>query len=233
VESQAIPGPALRAERALLQAILDGAHAPGATLPAERELALRLGVTRPTLREALQRLHRDGWLRIRHGRSTVVADFWREGGLNVLEALVRQPGALPEQLVERLLEVRRALAPAYARAAVLAEAAAARAALHGWRALPDDAAAFASFDWRLHHALTVASGNPIYTWILNGFAGLYERKARAYFASEAGRTASRRFYAALQRAAARRDAAAAERVTRRAMEKSLRLWRRAAKPARR
>jgi DNA-binding FadR family transcriptional regulator len=34
--------------------------------------------------------------------------------------------------------------------------------------LDDTPEAFASFDWTLHHILTVASGNPAYTLILNG-----------------------------------------------------------------
>ena len=46
-------------EQALLTAILDGTYPPGTALPNERELAAQLQVTRPTLREALQRLARD------------------------------------------------------------------------------------------------------------------------------------------------------------------------------
>ena len=54
--------PRAHAESVLLAAILDGTFPPGTTLPGERTLAAQLGVTRPTLREALQRLARDGWL---------------------------------------------------------------------------------------------------------------------------------------------------------------------------
>src|SRR5687767_8749538 len=128
------PGPARRAEAALVDAILAGRHAPGSSLPAERELAARLGVTRPTLREALQRLHRDGWLTIRHGQQTRVNDFWREGGLNVLDTVVRH-GRVPPGFVGQLLEVRTLLAPAYARAAVARDGAAVAARLRAAEAL--------------------------------------------------------------------------------------------------
>ena len=37
-------------------------------LPSERDLADKIGVTRTTLREVLQRLARDGWLTIQHGK---------------------------------------------------------------------------------------------------------------------------------------------------------------------
>jgi GntR family transcriptional regulator, negative regulator for fad regulon and positive regulator of fabA len=47
--------PALYAEQALVTDILNGTFPPGSNLPAERELSIQLGVTRPTLREALRR----------------------------------------------------------------------------------------------------------------------------------------------------------------------------------
>lgn len=48
--------PSEHAESALVTAILDGEFPPGSALPGERVLAGQLGVTRPTLREAIQRL---------------------------------------------------------------------------------------------------------------------------------------------------------------------------------
>ena len=42
-------------------------------LPPERELAARFGVSRPTLRQALDRLRGEGWLSVQHGRCTRIA----------------------------------------------------------------------------------------------------------------------------------------------------------------
>ncbi len=217
--------PAAHAEQALVTAILDGTYPPGATLPGERDLAKALGVTRPTLREALQRLERDGWLSIAQGKPTQVNDYWRDGGLNVLSGMVRC-GKLPTGFATRLLEVRLALAPAYARAAVASAAAIVAEHLAGGAALGDDAVAFARYDWTLHHTLTVASGNPVYTLILNGFSGFYEQVAHLYFAPPEARASSRSFYAQLLAAAERADADEAERVTRAVMRESIELWRR-------
>lgn len=214
--------PAAHAESALVGLILSGRCRAGSTLPPERRLALELGVTRPTLREALQRLDRDGWLEIHHGKATRVRDVWREGGLNVLAAAVRSGSGLPPRFVSHLLEVRLALAPAYARAAAAAHPRAVLAALEPRP--PDAAEPYAEFDWALHGALAEASGNPVFTLILNGFGGIYRQLARRYFAAPAARLASRRFYAALERAVRSGRAGRAERVTRSAMQHSLARW---------
>lgn len=219
--------PAEHAETALLRAILDGVHPPGSALPAERELAARLGVTRPTLREVLGRLERDGWVTIRHGKPTLVNDFWTEGGLGVLGALLRFGTGLPAEFVPDVLEVRRVLAPAYTRAAVERDPAAVAALAGDVAALPDTAAALAAFDWAAQQRLSRLSGNPVYSMILNGFAGLYGQLAPVYFGIAEARAASREFYAALGRLAEAGDVGGAEGAAREVMTASIALWRRA------
>lgn len=221
--------PAAYAEEALVTAILDGTYPPGSTLPGERDLAAQLGVTRPTLRETLQRLDCEGWLTIQQGKSTRVNDFLRDGGLAVLSAMVRFGERLPPDFVPNLLEVRLALAPAYARAAVERSPDMVVACLGGHVSLEDSSEAYSAFDWSLHHTLTVASGNPVYTLILNGFAGFYEEMACLYFRQARARTASRAFYAALLAAAQERDEVQAEAITRAVMEESITLWRRSSR----
>jgi GntR family negative regulator for fad regulon and positive regulator of fabA len=216
--------PAVYAERALLSAILEGVYPLGSKLPGERVLADQLGVTRPTLREALQRLARDGWVSIQQGKATRVNDYWREGGLNVLSAVAQYSQPVPREFVPNLLEVRLALAPAYARAAVERSPEPVRAHLAGCQDLEDAPDPFAVFDWGLHRTLAAASGNPVFTLILNGFAPFYEAMARLYFAAPHARDASRRFYGALLAAAQAGDPGEAEQVTRAAMTESLSLW---------
>ena len=211
----------------LLSAILDGTFQPGSTLPGERTLAVELGVTRPTLREAIQRLARDGWLTVRQGKSTVVNDYWREGGLNVLNTLVHHGDHLPSGFVANLLEVRLQLAPAYTRAAVAHDAGTVAQFLDGRESLPDEANSYADFDWRLHRQLTYSSNNPIYTLILNGFGDFYEQLARIYFSPAEARARSSLFYNALAQAAKEKDADLAEEVSREAMLESLGMWQQA------
>lgn len=218
------PRPAELTEQRLLEAILNGAFPPGSVLPGERELAAQLGVTRPTLREVLQRLARDGWFDIKQGKPTRVRDYWREGNLNVLSALVRHAERLPDNFVPNLLAVRLSMAPAYTRAAVERSADDVAALLAGYADLADTAESFADADWDLHHGLTLASGNPVFTLILNGFADFYVQMARRYFSQPQARAASRAWYADLLAAARAGDTEAAEQTTRQAMQESIDLW---------
>lgn len=212
------------AEHALVTAILEGTFPPGSTLPGERRLAADLGVTRPTLREAIQRLARDGWLTVQQGKATAVNDFWREGGLNVLNTLVQHSDELPPNFVANLLQIRLDLAPSYTKQAVARDPDAILDLLNEYTHLPDTPAAYAAFDWRLHRRLTAASGNPIYTLILNGFADFYQPLAQLYFAGPAARAHSRAYYAKLHTAVSHPAPAAAAQLSRETMAASIRIW---------
>ena len=216
--------PAELTEERLIEAILNGDFAIDSHLPAERELAAQLGVTRPTLREALQRLGRDGWIEIRHGKPTRVRNYWQEGSLGVLGAIAQRQQNVPTDFIANLLYVRLLMAPAYTRLAVERQPATVAALLETYSQLDDHVQAWAEFDWRLHHQLSIVSGNPIFTLILNGFASLYVPMACRYFDSPAARSSSKDFYAGLLAAARCGDAAGAENITRQTMQESLAFW---------
>jgi len=55
--------------------IVQGVLVPGERLPAERDLAKQLNVSRPSLREALQKLEEKGLLETQQGGGTYVCDF--------------------------------------------------------------------------------------------------------------------------------------------------------------
>ncbi|MBN0502740.1 fatty acid metabolism transcriptional regulator FadR, partial [Pseudomonas aeruginosa] len=84
---------------------------------AERELSELIGVTRTTLREVLQRLARDGWLTIQHGKPTKVNNFWETSGLNILETLARLDHDSVPQLIDNLLSVRTNISTIFIRTA--------------------------------------------------------------------------------------------------------------------
>lgn len=100
--------------------VVGGEIAPGDPLPSERRLAEVLGVSRPAVREALQRLGHAGLVEVRQGDATTVRDFRRHGGPELLPRLLVQHGELDPSVARSILEARLAIGPA------LAELAAAR-----------------------------------------------------------------------------------------------------------
>ena len=194
-------GPASFAEKYIVRSIWENKFPPGSILPAERELSELIGVTRTTLREVLQRLARDGWLKIQHGKPTQVNNFWETSGLNILETIADlNPDGFP-LLVDQLLSARANVSEIYFRGAVRNNPDKAQEVLAKIYQLEDCAEAYADYDYELHHALAFSSGNPLYVLILNGFKGLYSRVGRYYFSSQEARTIALDFYKALEKLA--------------------------------
>ncbi len=93
----------------LVGEVLDGELEPGAALPAERQLAEVLGVSRPTVREALQRLAHSGLVEVRQGGATTVRDFRRAAGLALLPRLILRAGRLDHDVLRSILQARLAM----------------------------------------------------------------------------------------------------------------------------
>lgn len=216
--------PAEAAEYRLIQAILENKFPINTYLPGERELSIMLGVTRPTLREAMQRMARDGWVDIQHGKPTRIKNFWKEGNLGVLAALVRYPHHFPDNFIPNLLQVRSLMAPTYTRLAIEKNAQNVTILAEGGFHLQEQSSAYAEFDWRLHLGLTQASENPVFTLILNGFQELYPLMANLYFKSHKTRQASKEFYISLKELSRIGDAIGAEELTQRVMIESITYW---------
>ena len=193
--------PAEFAGQKIIFSILEEIFPINSNLPPERELAVIIGVTRPTLREALQRLARDGWIDIHQGKSTRVRDFLKEGNLNVLSTLSNYQQFLPDDFVINLLQVRLLLSPTYTFLAIQNNPKFFIDFLTN-HPLPDDNSyIFSEYDFKLHILLTQYSRNPVFTLILNGFRDLIIEKSKMYFDFEETRLHSLTFYRSLLQAA--------------------------------
>lgn len=143
---------------ALHRRIALGGYEPGESLPAERELAVALGIGRATLRAALRLLTERGLVSTRPGRA---------GGTTVLAAdrdtpSVGRVDGERERELHYVGDVREVLEPLSARRAaenISAEDAAALELLAGQQAVGVDA--FTTLDTRFHIAVAAASGNPL------------------------------------------------------------------------
>lgn len=149
----------------LLTAIKLGIAQPGERLPAERELAQRLSVSRVTLREAIRALQQSGFVESRRGRY---------GGTFVQVVLPRLSKAAARRLAK---QTGADLDDTLALREVLEVGAAELAARNGHHsssarhletclrdcALATDAAGYRRFDSRLHLAVAEVAGSPSLT----------------------------------------------------------------------
>jgi DNA-binding FadR family transcriptional regulator len=101
----------------LLGEVVDGSLGPGDALPSERRLAELLGVSRPAVREALQKMSATRLLEVRHGGATTVRDFRHNAGLDLLPRLLVRNGELDPDVARSIVEARFAIAPGMVRLA--------------------------------------------------------------------------------------------------------------------
>lgn len=95
----------------LVGEVVDGSLEPGDALPSERRLAELLGVSRPAVREALQRMSATRLVEVRHGGSTTVRDFHRHAGLDLLPRLLVRNGELDPAVARSIVEARLVIGP--------------------------------------------------------------------------------------------------------------------------
>ncbi len=77
----------IQAQRHLLKLIEEGTYEPGEQLPSESNLAAQLGISRPTLREALFNLEQEGVILRKHGVGTFVTPAYGQRLTSGLERL--------------------------------------------------------------------------------------------------------------------------------------------------
>jgi GntR family transcriptional repressor for pyruvate dehydrogenase complex len=182
---------------------------PGDRLPAERELAAAMGVSRSSLREALRALTVLGVTEMRHGTGTYVSSLSPELLVRPLSFVL----SLSDGGFDQLFEARRVVEPAIA--ALAAEridgaaldrldelAATARAAL-------DDEQAFMLADLELHDTVRVAAGNAILGRFMESIAALGLASRQATNPSRALRAQSAEDHRAIVAALRRREPEAA------------------------
>ncbi|MBA2481124.1 MAG: FadR family transcriptional regulator [Planctomycetes bacterium] len=139
--------------------ISSGAYPPGSSLPSERDLSVQLGVSRPSLREALRTLSVIGALETRHGSGTQVAassaDILKSSFAFLL--LIDKPTIVDIYETRELIEVH--LVGRAAERRTDAELAAIAAGLDGMRGLPLGDPRSVEANLRFHAAIASAAHN--------------------------------------------------------------------------
>lgn len=167
--------------------ILSGAFPIGQKLPSERELALRLNVSRPVVHEGLVDLAAKGLVSLIPRVGTIVNDYRREGSLPLLTSLLNYHGGdLDPELLGSLLEMRLLFEVETARLAATHRT---RDQLESFRRLlqqeeavnHQNADRISELDFDFHHLLALSSGNHIYPLLLNSFKQCYLNLAGQFF----------------------------------------------------
>lgn len=198
--------PAALAEEYIVKSIWNNHFPAGSDLPAERELADIIGVTRTTLREVLQRLARDGWLNIQHGKPTRVNNVWETAGPNIIGTLIKLDRSITPMIISNVVSLRTRMGEFYIPEAIRLNYEAAESVFNELDNLEDNAEAFARFDYTLYHRFTFIANKPVYGLILNSFQELYHNVAELVFNSEEFRQTTLTFYRSLQQACRDKDA---------------------------
>jgi GntR family transcriptional regulator, transcriptional repressor for pyruvate dehydrogenase complex len=164
---------------AYVRGLIDrGDLGPGDRLPGERDLAVQVGVSRPTVRAGLRALSAMGVVQSRHGSGTYIPEGPPHLGREALSFLAALHGLTREEMYEarRILEVGAAgLAAERATADQMATLAEEVASLF---ASLDDPVRFLDHDIAFHRAVAAASGNPIVATLVEMVAGLYYGRRR-------------------------------------------------------
>jgi len=199
--------------QAILEKILSGELKPGIRLPAERDLAEVMQISRSSVHHGILELESMGFLTITPRRGTIVNDYRRHPTPQSLAAVMRYSSAEMEQsLFSDLMATRLLIEGESARLAcdniydtTLEKMELLVEALYKEPEDPTDIL------YRFHYLLTAASGNSVYAMIYRGFESVLCTLMRQHYRVRGGdiREAAR-LHRALLDAIVRKDPDGAE-----------------------
>jgi GntR family transcriptional regulator, transcriptional repressor for pyruvate dehydrogenase complex len=199
----------LQAADAIKALIVSGELKPGDTLPPERELATMLGISRPSLREAIRVLSALNVVEPRHGGGTYVTSLDPRQLAQPINFLLQ----VDRMAFRYLLEVRQVLEVGAAR---LAAPRITDEQLAVLRELTEQAEhvigrpeQFLRFDFEIHTAIIEATGNPIYISLYQSIADLSIESRKRTARSPATRRNAHAGHLAIVEALTSRDSDAA------------------------
>lgn len=164
--------------RHVRELIEGGELGPGDRLPPERELALHVGVSRPSVRAGLRALAAMGVVQSRHGAGTFIRGGPPMLGSEPLSFLAALHGFSRDEMFEarRVLEV--GVAGLAAERATGDQLATISEEITGMYASMDDPQAFLVHDIRFHRAVAAASGNPILASLVEMVSAIFYEQRR-------------------------------------------------------
>jgi GntR family uxuAB operon transcriptional repressor len=202
------------------QMIQDDKIAPGARLPAERELAARLSVSRASLREALIALELGGVVEVRGGSGVYVCE-------RPLPADVPEPGPGPFEVLAARRMIESEIAAIAAKAATGAAVDAILKAVEEMERHHEDRASNEMADRNFHLAIARATGNTALVGVIEYLwsnRGSLWHKLKEHYQTEELRLETLPDHRKILEAIAARDAAGARHAMRAHLERVTRTF---------
>jgi GntR family transcriptional repressor for pyruvate dehydrogenase complex len=169
------------------ESVLNGSLKPGDQLPAERDLAQRLGVSRTAVREAVKTLREKGLVEAYSGRGTFITDGTSQAARQSFDLMVKlgqQEGS------PHLAELRLILEPGIAALAAARAGEEDLAAMREAVAVMDRAQknpeVYIEADLDFHLALAEAAANPLILSLIDSIVGLLREQRIKIFNVEGG-----------------------------------------------
>src|SRR5580700_2265282 len=176
--------------RQIEESVLNGSLKPGDQLPAERDLAQRLGVSRTAVREAVKTLREKGLVEAYSGRGTFITDGTSQAARQSFDLMVKVGQQGQQEGLPHLVELRLVLEPGIA--AMAAERVteedltAMREAVAVMDRSQKNAEAYIEADLDFHLALAEAAANPLILSMIDSIVGLLREERMRIFKVEGG-----------------------------------------------
>lgn len=201
------------------ESIVKGALKPGDQLPPERELALRFGVSRTAVREAVKALREKGLVEAFSGRGTFITDGTTHAVRQSLDLMVKIGQA---EGLTYLAEVRAILEPEIAGLAATriqhSELVTMREAVAIMDQSSHDPDAYIEADLDFHLALAEAAANPLILSLLDSIVGLLREQRLRIFNVPGGPRRGQIHHKRILQAVEQHDAASAREAMREHLE---------------
>jgi GntR family transcriptional regulator, transcriptional repressor for pyruvate dehydrogenase complex len=155
-----------------------GALKPGDRLPAERDLALHVGVSRPTVRAGLRALAAIGVVQARHGSGTFIPSGPPTLGSEPLSFLAALHGITHSEMYEARRILESEAAALAAERATVDQIAALQVEVDSLFQSLDTPQVFLVHDINFHRVVASASGNPIVASLVDMVSRMFYEKRR-------------------------------------------------------
>src|ERR1700691_141827 len=192
------------------ESVLNGSLKPGDQLPAERELAQRLGVSRTAVREAVKTLREKGLVEAYSGRGTFITDGTSQAARQSFDLMVKvgqQEGS--PHLAELRLILEPGIAALGAVRAKEEDVATMREAVVVMDRAQKDPDVYIEADLDFHLALAEAAANPLILSLIDSIVGLLREQRMRIFNVVGGTQRGQNHHKRILEAVERRDPAMA------------------------